>query len=58
MFFFLVASVADLADLLKSEEQDGFITGLQDALSDVFSSPKIFSLAYVKKKQNSFFSIF
>jgi hypothetical protein len=44
---FLIASVADLADLLKSEPQDDFIVGLQDTLSNVFSSPTIFSLAYV-----------
>lgn len=46
-FFFLIVSVADLADLLKSEPQDDFIVGLQNTLSDVFSSPTIFSLAYV-----------
>ncbi len=54
-FFFLIASVADLADLLKSEPQDDFIVGLQDTLSNVFSSPTIFSLAYVQKT-NKFFS--
>ncbi|CAF1100937.1 unnamed protein product [Adineta steineri] len=43
---FFDASVADLADLLKNEPQDDFIVGLQDTLSNVFSSPAVFSLAY------------
>ncbi len=50
-FVIFIASVADLADLLKSEPQDDFIVGLQDTLSNVFSSPIIYSLAYVKKKE-------
>jgi hypothetical protein len=54
-FVILIASVADLADLLKSEPQDDFIVALQDTLSNVFSSPTIFSLAYVKT--NFFFFI-
>ena len=48
LFSFRLASVADLADLLKSETQDDFIVGLQDTLSNVFSSPAVFPLAYVK----------
>ncbi|CAF0879165.1 unnamed protein product [Adineta ricciae] len=43
---FFDASVADLADLLKSEPQDDFIVDLQDTISNIFSSPTIFSLAY------------
>ena len=51
--FFFIASVADLADLLKSEPQDDFIVDLQDTISNIFSSPTIFSLAYVWSIQNS-----
>ena len=65
MFFFLIkiqpfpllASIADLADLLKSETQDDFIVGLQDTLSDVFSSPTIFSLAHVKHPKMNIFDL-
>jgi hypothetical protein len=61
-FFFLIASVADLADLLKSEPQDDFIVGLQNDISDIFSTPLLYSLAHVIKKKlhlylNKFFSI-
>lgn len=55
--FLLVASIADLADLLKSETQDDFIVGLQDTLSDVFSSPTIFSLAHVKHPKMNLFTL-
>jgi hypothetical protein len=56
--FLLIASVAELADLLKGETQDDYIIGLQDTLSTVFSSPTIFSLAYVNKTNSFCFSFF
>lgn len=54
LFFSLLASIADLADLLRSETQDDFIVGLQDTLSDVFSSPTIFALAHVSHRKMRF----
>ena len=46
-FFVLVASVADLTDLLQSEPQDDLIVGLRNAVDNIFSSPTVYSLAYV-----------
>lgn len=50
---FLLASIGDLAELLKNEPQDEFILGLQDTLSTIFSSPTIFSLAYVRERKRN-----
>ncbi|CAF1006058.1 unnamed protein product [Didymodactylos carnosus] len=43
---FFDASVAELAELLKETEQDGFAIGLQDTLSKIFADQSIFNLAY------------